>query len=415
METDGAYIPAGTGALDLESIYRAHIASLLKGSVDSRQRIVRNEAFQWFVIAALLFLITGLICVTPFNLGTPVTAPSYRSPASRATQAAVLLCAVSLLFDPQPVAAQPGKLEPRDKSGVSQPAPATGQHQAKPDKSNQPPRTKMAEAQGPGEAEDREEIDDSLAPREVYNRAIDFVRSDPDQAERYLSRARRDAGADGELRFRALYNLGWVEVNRANEKLQDEPQLALQHLQQAAFRFREAVRVRSDSLDARHNLEVVSRRILELTDALHKTDPRDLAARLDALIEQLRTHQAQLQNVVQRAGGEPDQADVETSRQDFRQLGVSQRQIISDVQRFYEDAVKELDALKQKKDEEKSQEEEVRAVQIGTMLAHVERGLQRLNQSRSLTRRLQGNRAFRRWSSGLSDAKRARDQLASPR
>ena len=56
METGGAYIPAGTGALDLESIYRNHIESMLTGSLESQKRVIRNEAFQWFVLAAIIFL-----------------------------------------------------------------------------------------------------------------------------------------------------------------------------------------------------------------------------------------------------------------------------------------------------------------------------------------------------------------------
>ncbi|MCU0962298.1 MAG: VWA domain-containing protein, partial [Pirellulaceae bacterium] len=57
--TEGAYVPAGTGALDLESIYRAHIATLLRGRSDSQQQVVRQEAYQWAVLAALIALLLG--------------------------------------------------------------------------------------------------------------------------------------------------------------------------------------------------------------------------------------------------------------------------------------------------------------------------------------------------------------------
>ena len=60
LQTDGAYVPAGTGALDLESIYRTHIASMLRGSTEDQQHIVRNEAYQWLVLAALVLLFMGL-------------------------------------------------------------------------------------------------------------------------------------------------------------------------------------------------------------------------------------------------------------------------------------------------------------------------------------------------------------------
>ena len=45
----------------------------------------------------------------------------------------------------------------------------------------------------------------------------------------------------------ALYNLGWLEVARADAQLKSNPEQAKQHLQQAVNRFREAVRVRPDA------------------------------------------------------------------------------------------------------------------------------------------------------------------------
>ena len=240
------------------------------------------------------------------------------------------------------------------------------------------------------------------------------VRTDPDRAERYLNQARRDAGSDGELRYRALYNLGWVEVSRADALLKETPDQALQHLQQAVNRFREAVRVRPDSNEARHNLEVVSQRLLELADSLAKKNPEDMASRLDEVIRQLRAHQAELQAAVQQTGEEVQKTLVETYRPEFRRLGSTQRQIIADYQRVADDARTQLDALQKKPADQQSPEEQLRAGQYASMLRFVDGALQRLNQSRGLTRRLQGNRAFRRWSLGLTESKRARDQLRNP-
>ena len=42
--TEGAYIPAGTGAVDLESIYEQHIAILTRGRLDGVGYTVRNDA-----------------------------------------------------------------------------------------------------------------------------------------------------------------------------------------------------------------------------------------------------------------------------------------------------------------------------------------------------------------------------------
>ncbi len=68
MQTEGAYIPAGTGALDLESIYQNHIETMLTGSLDAEQRVVRNEAFQWFVLAAGICLFLSAALVAPLGL-----------------------------------------------------------------------------------------------------------------------------------------------------------------------------------------------------------------------------------------------------------------------------------------------------------------------------------------------------------
>ncbi len=53
LATDGAYVPAGTGVLDLASIYETHIARLTRGQLDSRGRSIRGEIYQAFVAAAL--------------------------------------------------------------------------------------------------------------------------------------------------------------------------------------------------------------------------------------------------------------------------------------------------------------------------------------------------------------------------
>jgi Ca-activated chloride channel family protein len=42
LVTDGAYIPAGTGVLDLRSIYQEHIAGLTRSQLDARGRTIRD-------------------------------------------------------------------------------------------------------------------------------------------------------------------------------------------------------------------------------------------------------------------------------------------------------------------------------------------------------------------------------------
>ena len=59
LATHGAYVPAGTGVLDLESIYRQHIEQLMLGQLDPRGQTVRDEGYQWAVLLALILLVSS--------------------------------------------------------------------------------------------------------------------------------------------------------------------------------------------------------------------------------------------------------------------------------------------------------------------------------------------------------------------
>jgi len=146
--TDGAYVPAGTGVLDLKSIYSRHIAPLTRGRLDSKGRSIRNEGFQWAVLAALLCLLAAVLAGG--GRGT-------------ATALAVVLCLVA--------------------------APAYAK-------------------------------ESSAQLRKQYNAALSKLQGgDLDAAEEAFRNTREQAGTDGELRYRATYNLAWVEVRRADAKV----------------------------------------------------------------------------------------------------------------------------------------------------------------------------------------------------
>jgi len=60
LVTAGAYIPAGTGVLDLESIYEGHIANLTRGRLAGGGYRIRNDVFQWPLLCALLCLLAAV-------------------------------------------------------------------------------------------------------------------------------------------------------------------------------------------------------------------------------------------------------------------------------------------------------------------------------------------------------------------
>jgi len=60
LTTEGAYVPAGVAAVDLESIVDAHIEPMIRDDASEQAvRIVPGEQYPWFVIVALLALIAA--------------------------------------------------------------------------------------------------------------------------------------------------------------------------------------------------------------------------------------------------------------------------------------------------------------------------------------------------------------------
>ena len=60
LTTEGAYIPAGTSAIDLESIMKSHVAPIVKTAAAKAERQIPAERFQWPVLVSLLLLLASL-------------------------------------------------------------------------------------------------------------------------------------------------------------------------------------------------------------------------------------------------------------------------------------------------------------------------------------------------------------------
>jgi Ca-activated chloride channel family protein len=60
LATEGAYVPAGTSALDLDSIMESHVRPIVRSAADSAVRVVPAERYVWFVLAALVLLVAAL-------------------------------------------------------------------------------------------------------------------------------------------------------------------------------------------------------------------------------------------------------------------------------------------------------------------------------------------------------------------
>ncbi len=60
LDTEGAYVPAGTAALDLESIVRQNVAPILRAEADKAALPVEHEEYLSMVLLALIALIAAL-------------------------------------------------------------------------------------------------------------------------------------------------------------------------------------------------------------------------------------------------------------------------------------------------------------------------------------------------------------------
>lgn len=392
LETDGAYIPAGTGALDLKSIYNAHIAPLTRGQLDDRTRLVEREQYQWAVLMALASLVAAAAVVT--GKAAPTTY-LHSTHGSRGTAASVALLSIIV---PIPTSAS----EPLNQN--------TSSGQVVDQQPGQASLEPSAVGVTPPSESDVQQA--QIDPRQVYNQAVSMLKAnDLDEAETQFSLARRTAGSDGPTRYRATFNLAWVEVKRADQLIEDQPQEALSHLHAAADWFSDAVHLQPDEPAPRQNLEVIGRRIITLTDALAEHKEQNLTAQLDELVQHQRQLANLLQGTVQRVAVLPQATIPDHLRSEFRGLEVEQRQLLAQVDEVAQLVREESGRLEETPEEQRDAQQQMQIAQLRTVQAFLYQAEQRMGQTRRHMRARQAERAYRRASAALGELKRARDQL----
>ncbi|WP_149495129.1 VWA domain-containing protein [Roseiconus lacunae] len=406
LATDGVYIPAGTGRLDLKSIYEAHLQPLVRDELENERRAVRQEAFQWAILAGLI--LTAIAIYLGSRPATVRGEDASGESASKLTVHAATLLLMLALASPSIAIAE----TPNPKT-LNTDAVATAEASSESESSKTPsPKTSLADTE-------------TLDVRDQYNRGLKLLGSSSiqrlDDAEQYFISARDQADTDGELRFRSTYNLGWVSVQRADLLINSPSQQAnesltqaLTQLQQAADWFRDAVRLRPESDDARHNLEIVLKRIIQLRDQINRNEAGDVMQQLQALIESQRTRLQSLRGLVQQINRSDDPNIVDEYRAQFNRAAVDHRVALSDLEGLVEAVADEIDAIAAKDESEKTPEDAVRELQLQAAAEHLATAGQRLGATRSQLRRRQSMRAFRRASASLDELKRAREQLLDP-
>ena len=298
LKTDGAYVPAGTAALELDVIYRQHIEPLTRSPMEARERIVKRDLYQWFVLSAVTFILLGL-------MGT-----ATRESSQTGTRATAMLLIGALLggLAPEPVMAQA-------------PGTAAGAGTSATPGSNPTATPPVTPASQPEEADPAPEMPEDA--REAYNEGVNALATgELDAAERFFEAARSRAGTDEAVRFNATFNLAWVALRRANSLEDSEPRQALTQLRLAIERWQQALALRKSDNGARTNIAVAAKRALILEDQLTKRAEGPLKAELEALIGQQRTTLATLTGVLTQTDGS-SLASAEVRRLNVLALGVA--------------------------------------------------------------------------------------------
>jgi len=381
LATNGAYVPAGTGVLDLESIYRQHIAPLMLGKLDPRGRTVRDEGYQWAVLLGLVFLIASA---------------AVTGGAARAGAAVVLW---ALLAVPSPPTWAQGADESVGDDTVQSNHASTADEES-------------MEAEGRAEADRPKEPVD---PREIFNLGVSALETgSAEEAIRQFERARRDAADDGELRFRAAYDLGVASATLASALEADSPEEALRSLYTAADWFREAIQQRPEHEDSRVNLDVVLRRALLLADRLAQQNAKGVDAELQEIAARQRELVTALAILQGQVSEEAEAAASEHLRREFRARATDQRALLSDADRLAGAIDAESQGIASRPEEERTPEDQMRVAQLEGVLHYLHLARERMGQTRRQLRQRQGERAYRRGSAALTELKRALDQLRDP-
>ena len=295
----------------------------------------------------------------------------------------------------------------------------------------------QAQSPAPAEAADAppqaetpdEEAAPALSPRGHYNMGLEqLAAGEPDAAAAAFLTARDEAGPDPELRYRAAFNLGVALATQADfasegadaaappDEADGEPasgEAVIDLLRQSAAWFNDAVRLAPPGDDdARVNLELVSRRILQLADQLNEGDK--LERRLDRLIDDQRGVRDQVRHLLAEVVAQEANAQPIGFKTEFEALASRERVLMAEVGDGIDLAAEERLFIEQAPAEERTPEQQARAHRLAALTDYLERARQSLSDARRRLRRLQGERGHRRADAALAELKRAREQLRDP-
>jgi hypothetical protein len=377
-------------ALDLESIIKEHIQPLVREQTQTATRTQPKEHHPWLLLICFVCLVSSV----RLGLGArQAVSATWGASGRGVAQATALLLCLALPALAQAAAPSVGAAAPLPPSaGLAEPADGGSLPAA-------------ANAAPPA---------DSGSPRRRYNLAREaYKSSDWPRAEAGFLAARDRAEGDDELRFRAAFNVALSHAQQASTLTKDKPQDALSALQQSAAWFRDAVRLRPADADARHNLEVVLRRMQQLNDQLNRGQ-NTLEARLARIIADERTLRDRVRSLLSRIQQAGASAEPLSFHGEFEDASNFQRTLLSDAGAILDLAGDERDKLSQRAEKDRSPEDQGRLVQLQNLEHYLNLSRGTLADVARLLRRLQGERAHRQSDVAVVQLKRAMEQLQDP-
>ena len=391
LATQGAYIPAGVAALDLESILREHIQPLVRSTPQAATRTQPKEHHPWLLWVCLLSLVASV------RLGLGATRADRLSGSVDERSVAQVAALALLLW--LPITAHANPSAQAAGSGPQAVAPVAAE-------------SVDAGAQAGSAA--LQATPPTGSPRRQYNVARQaFSRGDWSAAETGFLAARDHADSDDALRFRAAFNVALTQAQQAAALTKEKPQEALSALSQSAAWFRDAVRIHPTDVDARHNLEVVLRRLQQLNDQLNRGQ-NSLEARLARIIADERTLRDRIRGLISRINQAGASAEPLSFHSEFEDISNAQRTLLSDAGAVLDLAGDERDKLSQRAEKDRTPEDQGRLVQLQNLEHYLNLSRGTLADVARLLRRLQGDRAHRQADVALVQLKRAMEQLQDP-
>ena len=255
-------------------------------------------------------------------------------------------------------------------------------------------------------------MEEQNAAREKYNQAYEQLSSAKwEDAGAIFLEARDQAGKDQQLRQDSAYNLAFSFAQQAMAVEETDPEKASQLYEQSIGWFQDAIRLNESAQDARINLEVVLTKKRLLVDQLTQGE-NSLEKRLERLISDLRSIREQIRKIHARM--EQLQTDSSRFRSELESMAVKVRELQADGSLILGLADDEITNLSNIPEEERTQEQQIRLMQLSGFAQYLNLGRLNISQTRRRIRRLEVRGSLEDLDESLYDLKRATEQLMSP-